>query len=106
MYECIVNTTIEKIIPNRMFTQIIPLGTAVQNARTGQLGDELTMDGYHLNDLGDYIAAVCWAKAMTTCDLSALDYVPETLKDYENLPEIARICAERAVSEMFVQNSY
>lgn len=106
MYECIVNTTIEKIIPNRMFTQIIPLGTAVQNARTGQLGDELTMDGYHLNDLGDYIAAVCWAKAMTNCDLSALDYVPETLKDYENLPEIARICAERAVSEMFVQNSY
>lgn len=43
---------------------------------------------------------------MTNCDLSALDYVPETLKVYENLPEIARICAERAVSEMFVQNSY
>ena len=45
---------------------IIPTGTAIQNARHTALCDDqqLTRDGTHLNELGQYIAAGVWFKTL------------------------------------------
>lgn len=57
MYERIVNIVAEKILPRTEFSAVIPTGTAIQNARTSFIGDTLTRDTFHLNNLGKVIAA-------------------------------------------------
>lgn len=44
---------------------IIPAGAAVQYARESELGDTFCHDGYHLNDLGKFIAACVWYEVLT-----------------------------------------
>lgn len=48
------------------FDLIIPVGTAIQNARTDEymmdIDNELTRDGYHLGDTGMYIAGLTFLK--------------------------------------------
>ena len=47
---------------------MIPSATAIQNVRSSFMGDTFNMpdatqggsDGYHLNDYGDYVAALTW----------------------------------------------
>lgn len=58
MYEQICKTVQEKIVPNSEFSAIIPCGTAIQNARTSNLGTKFTTDGLHLNTMGQYIAGL------------------------------------------------
>ncbi len=43
---------------------VIPAGTAIQYARS-ILGDAFCKDGYHLNSLGQYIAACTWLEIIT-----------------------------------------
>lgn len=57
MYEGIVTTLKDLIVPRTDFYAIIPSGTAIQNARTSYFGDTLTRDGLHLNSLGRLISA-------------------------------------------------
>ena len=55
------------------FAGIIPAGTSIQNARSSKLGDVFNMpgnfdpdgDGYHLNDRGDFVAALTWYCVLT-----------------------------------------
>lgn len=55
------------------FAGVIPAGTSIQNARSSKLGDTFNMpgnndpkaDGYHLNDQGDYVAALTWYATIT-----------------------------------------
>ena len=55
----------------------IPTGTAVQNARTSIIGDDLTRDTYHLNDFpGRYIASLTMYSAITGNSPDKLNYVP------------------------------
>lgn len=60
MYNSIVQTVQLLILPNEAFAGVIPAGTAVQNARTSYFKDNLTMDGYHLNTLGEVITGYTW----------------------------------------------
>jgi len=60
MYQCIIEANKQVIVDNPAFSAIIPAGTAVQNARTSYLGDTLTKDGYHLNELGEVIGGYMW----------------------------------------------
>jgi hypothetical protein len=80
MYGAITGTVREKVAPKENFELIIPAGTAVQNARSGFIGDNLTRDGYHLNDLGRYLAALTWVKAVTGWDVGAVKTFPPTLE--------------------------
>jgi len=62
MYNMIVDTVKEKVVPRDDFSAIIPSGTAIQNARTSYFGDTLTKDTLHLNNLGRVIAGyAAWA---------------------------------------------
>lgn len=78
MYASIVAAVEEAMQNHRCDLQFyIPVGTAIQNARTTELADpvigdaqpvnrELTRDGFHLNyTIGRYIAACTWLEALT-----------------------------------------
>ncbi len=68
MYNNIVNITQQKVQTHEDINRIIPSATAIQNARSSFMGDTFNMpdatqggnDGYHLNDRGDYVAALTW----------------------------------------------
>lgn len=77
MYNAIVGTVQNTVMSKGVFVKVIPNGTAVQNLRTSYMGDNLTRDGYHMShDKGRYLAALTFAKALTGCDLSVVDYTP------------------------------
>lgn len=68
MYNNIIAKTKEFVVPHAAINDIIPSATAIQNARSSFMGDNFNMpdasqggnDGYHLNDDGDYVAALTW----------------------------------------------
>lgn len=73
MYANIVDCVKSKIINNKDFNYVIPAGTAIQNARTSYLGDTLTIDGYHLNELGEFIIGLTWVVTLTNWDLDDIN---------------------------------
>lgn len=93
MYEAICACVRERIVPNDYFSFVIPAGTAIQNARSSYLGDSLTeSDGYHLNNLGDYIIGLTWILQYTGWDIADLnmDFVPsQFVRDIEVIKESA-----------------
>ena len=77
MYNAIVDTVQNNVLPVDGIDGIIPAGTAIQNLRQTSIGDTLTADGYHLNDLhGDYTASLTWYAAITGESLDLVDFVP------------------------------
>ncbi len=60
MYLGIVDALQQAVEPTEAFSGLLPVGTAIQNARTGFVGDTLTRDGFHLSDLGRLIASYTW----------------------------------------------
>lgn len=77
MYLSIVNAVKDCIVTNSKIDIILPTGTAIQNVRTSYLGDALTRDGFHLSyNLGRYIAAMTWLKAITGWSIDDIGYVP------------------------------
>lgn len=92
MYNAICECVKEKVLPNANIDFIIPAGTAIQNARTSYIGDNLTADGYHLNALGEYIAGLTWVLEITGWSIEDLnlDYVPAMFRsDIEMIKESA-----------------
>ena len=60
MYYGIVNCLQKEIDTNENIVATIPSGTVIQNLRNSVIGDRLTRDGYHLNDLGRLAASYTW----------------------------------------------
>ncbi len=59
-------------------TFLVPSGTAIQNARSSWLGDNLNRDGYHLDlKFGRYTAACTWLERLTGRSSVGLKYRPE-----------------------------
>lgn len=76
MYNAIVST-----VQSSVEMPIIPNGTAIQNARTSYIGDNLTRDGYHLTmDFGRYIAGLT-LMGQLGFDISEVSYLPTGLTD-------------------------
>ncbi|WP_025724743.1 DUF4886 domain-containing protein [Acholeplasma granularum] len=100
MYNDIVNAVDTHIIPNEEIYGIIPAGTAIQNARTSFLGDNLTRDGYHLTyDLGRYAAALTWFHKLTGFSLDNISYRPKGVTILEK--EVFAEAAYNAVKNPF-----
>ena len=77
MYNAIIDATFQEV-PKVGIKLIIPSGTAIQNARTSFLGDDLTRDGFHLSKpLGRYIAACTWLEAVLGENPVGNSYCPE-----------------------------
>ena len=73
MYNAIINT-----VQTRVKYPVMPCGTAIQNARTSFIGDNLTLDGYHLNEyIGRYIASLTVVATLLDDNLANLTWMPE-----------------------------
>ena len=71
---------------------VIPVGTAVQNARTSSLGDTFNRDGLHLElTYGRFLAACVWFETLSGKDVRTNPYRPAAVNE-----EVARICREAA----------
>ena len=82
MYEAIVEAVKEKVRSNEDISMVIPVGTAIQNARTSFVGDTLTRDGYHLTyDFGRYVAGLTFVKQLTGLDISNVRFKPTKIDD-------------------------
>lgn len=81
MYNGILNAVKTQVATKSEIEKIIPNGTAVQNARSSFVGDNLTRDGYdHLTyDLGRYIAAMSMVKTLCGINLDKVTYAPSGL---------------------------
>ena len=68
------------------FAQILPVGTAIQNARTTLLKDKVTRDGYHLHKTyGRYVAACTWYEKIFRKNVVGNTYKPEKMTAEEQL---------------------
>lgn len=71
---------------------IVPSGTAVQNARTSFIGDNMNCDGYHLDlGVGRFTAACAWFEKLFGKDVTKNTYLPEGMN-----PDLARAAREAA----------
>lgn len=100
MYKSIVNCVQNSIVNDGNFDTIIPAGTAIQNARTSYLGDTLTVDGYHLDGLGEFIAGLTWAVTLTQRSLDKLD-VTKLPQQFAPYLDVAIEAVNNAVSHPF-----
>ena len=81
MYAKILETTQELIATNEKISIVIPAGTVIQNARTSFLGDTLTRDNCHLNDIGKYIVGIAWVEAITGIEITDLEFCPQGVSE-------------------------
>lgn len=67
MYNSIIECAKSKVVPNEKIDVIVPVGTAVMNARTSNLKNYIHQDdGSHLSeDIGYYVGAYTWFSAIT-----------------------------------------
>jgi hypothetical protein len=78
MFEAIASTVNNVVLNTGAFVGVIPSGTAVQNMRTGSLGDNLNRDGLHLTyGVGRYTAALTWAAILTGGDIDKVTWTPD-----------------------------
>ena len=101
MYTSILSAVKNKITVNDNFAMIIPSGTAIQNARTSYVGDALTRDGYHLNDLGRFISGYMWYFTLTGTTPSELKCSPEALSLFKEDLEMIREAVTSAFNTPF-----
>ena len=98
MYNAIQDCLRSQIL-NKDFAAIIPNGTAIQNARTSFIGDNLTRDQYdHLSeDAGRYIASLGLVGTLTGRDLSGITWKPADSGFVFNVTdEMLAVCKESA----------
>lgn len=94
MYNMICNVVENTVKKTAGIDGIIPGGTAVQNARTGFVGDRLTRDGYHMHMiLGRYLLGLTWFAAITGADVSDCTYNPN---EKVITAEVMLLCKESA----------
>ena len=78
MYSGMVQLARQYVEPDPRIRAIIPVGTAIQNARTSFIGDNLDRDTYHLNkSIGYYIASMMWTCKLLGVTPDQIKYVPK-----------------------------
>ena len=97
MYNAIVSAVWQEA-PKVGIDLIIPSGTAIQNARTSFLGNDLTRDGYHLKrHIGRYSAACTGLEAVLGVNPVGNSYCPEGITSEEC--KAAQKAAHKAVKK-------
>lgn len=77
MYDSICNAVQWAMATHPEMVMAIPSGTAIQNARTTYLGDNMNRDGYHLDlKFGRYTAACTWLEMLTGINPVGLNFRP------------------------------
>lgn len=110
MYNAI-NSSFKKAIEETGISIIIPSGTAIQNARANRylnsIGNELTIDGYHLETgLGRYIAGLSLFNTIIkeenlNVDLQDVKYIPNSRNYPESYISLAKKAVKNAILNPF-----
>src|SRR5690606_6674875 len=99
MYEAIMaaSAKAQKLVPIDL---LVPCGTAIQNARTSFIGDNLTRDGFHLDlHIGRFVAACTWFESLFGEEAPVARYRPEGVSEAQ--AAVARLAAHAAVRQPF-----
>ena len=80
---------------------IIPSGRAWQTARQTAIGDRLTRDGYHGNELGSFLAGACFYEKIFGESVMENPYIIEGLDP--NITGTLKFCAHIACEEGIVK---
>ena len=91
MYNAIVTTTQNQILPRTDIERIIPSGTAIQNARTSAFGDTLCKDTYHLNNYGAVFTAYCVYSVLTGKEITEVNLDIEAATKWNGINGADRI---------------
>ena len=78
---------------------VIPCGTTMQNLRGTFVGDNVTVDGFHLNYLGRYAAACTWYRILFGESVEGNAFRPQYLTEEEVVA--AQKAAEAAARKPF-----
>ncbi|RZK64037.1 MAG: DUF4886 domain-containing protein, partial [Pedobacter sp.] len=98
MYNAIANVS-QRVKDIVAIDMLVPAGTAIQNARTSALGDAFNVsDGYHLNNIGKYIAAATWFETIFGQSVVGNSY-KGGFSDFEVL--VAQNAAHLAIAKPF-----
>lgn len=111
MYDAVINAY-KQAVYDTGIDILIPCGTSIQNARTNKylraVGNELTSDGYHLNEgIGRYIAGLTLFESIIKEENISKDlyedvkFIPETIETTEDLAYSAKKAVENAVAKPF-----
>ncbi len=99
MYNDIVGTT-KKVWELAPFNLLVPTGTAIQNARTSFIGDNMCRDGYHLNlYIGRYTASCTWYEAIFKESVVRNTYRPDKVTEREAMA--GQAAAHKAIKKPF-----
>ncbi len=99
MYNAITKTT-KKISKENKMDLLIPSGTAVQNARTSFVGDNLNVaDGYHLAVMGKYTSSCTWYEKIFKESVIGNTFHPKELSIYQT--DMLQNAAHAAVLKPF-----
>ncbi|MBO4323011.1 MAG: DUF4886 domain-containing protein [Clostridia bacterium] len=102
MYSMIVDCVKTYVDAEDRISFVIPVGTAVQNARTSYLGDNLTRDGYHLNmQFGRYLAGLTWACAITGVSPDSVSYNPVPSAINSDMVAVAKESVRNALANKY-----
>lgn len=103
-YNAIAKLTEETVEHIEGLDRLSPTGTAIQNARTADLG-LLTRDGYHLSkDLGCYIAGLTFFHALTNVDVRDIPWAPDGVTPHQK--DVAVQSAVNAVATPYAVTAY
>lgn len=95
MYHAIVDANSRAARLGKIKT-VVPAGTAVQNARTSFIGDNMDRDGYHLDlGVGRYTAACAWYGTLFGKSPVGNAYAPAGMNP--DLKKIAQMAADAAI---------
>jgi len=82
MRQKLIEVTQAVVTTNSLIDLLVPTGTAIENARTSQIG-LLTRDCYHLSmDKGRYIAALTFIATITGLSIDSLSWAPKGVDEY------------------------
>lgn len=98
MYRAIVEAT-KQAVRTAGVDIVIPSGTAIQNGRTTNIGDNFTKDGYHLNSIGMYTIACTWFEKLFGRDVRKNSYMPASID--KSSADVARTAAHFAIKEPY-----
>ncbi len=99
MFTMIADCVRDYVMKDDRVAYFIPAGTAVQNARTSFIGDHITVDGYHLNQFGRYLAALTWACRITGVSPYDIGYNPSGSSINDDMLAVARESVVDALAE-------
>lgn len=98
MYECIAKQTNENITSNKDIKFIVPLGTAIQNIRTGNIGEKITQSGFNLRiGIGQYAASYTIYTTLFDKETGSINHGPCTDGEFDEIKK----CVENALKKPY-----